>query len=87
MLCRANEAPLFVLVDRVAAHTEISTTPKADFDEHQLVRIGHHEIDLTESRAVIARNQTQAAAQKITFGRALRAATEIRCSCGFTAQQ
>jgi len=78
----ANEALLFVVVDRCCAVAEIRPRAIAHLDEDGFTFIGHHEVDLADARAVVARDRAKSTLVEESFCSALCTATEFRARCG-----
>jgi hypothetical protein len=78
MSSRANEALLFFVVDRGRAVAEIRTCAIAHLDEDGFAFMRHHEIDLADARAVVARNRTKSTLREESLSGAFRAAPQLR---------
>jgi hypothetical protein len=77
-----DETVLLALIDRRGAVAKIAAVAHTDFDKYEFVAVGHHEIDLTASCPVVARDETKAVTDKEPFGCAFGATTES-CSPSF----
>jgi hypothetical protein len=74
----ANEAFLFVVVDRRCAVAEIRPRAIAHLDEDGFTFIRHHEVDFADARAVVARNRTKSTLREESLSGAFRAAPQLR---------